>query len=346
MILRGPGDVMHYRKTEAREWALQNMVGCANTTIPSFSSDLRKLNESAIRHDIRRAMELGFTGTLLCSEVNVTHDEYRQFVEWSSDEAAGRLQLVFHAAFNTLEENIEMAQIARDAGAHYTLLSYPANFRPASMAQVYDYTRAFCDHTALGVMLFPVPLWNFGRLHPADIDIDTLDRMVQDCANVVAIKAEGGRSVGGIVEVHRRFSGRVVVSCPLEKDIIPLMQYMRFRYSGTSSFEYYGDTVPRMFSLAVAGDHEAAMKIYWQISAARAANAATNAYVAHTLFINRALWKYKGWLNGMNGGPLRQPTMKVSERDMNMLRRAVIESGIANPAEPNDQYFVGRHPLQ
>jgi len=335
----------HYKKSEARDWALQNMTGVANTTIPSFSSDLKRLNEKGIRHDIRRAIELGFKGTLLCSEVNMTNDEYRQFVEWCADEAKGRLQLIFHAAFNTLDENVEMAQMAHRAGAHYTLLSYPANFYPTSMQEVYDYTKTFCDRTDLGVMLFPVPLWNFGRLHPSDIDIDTLSRLVDSCPNVIAIKAEGGRSTGGIVNVHRKFHGKVVISCPLEKEIIPLMQYMDFQYSGTSSFEFYGDTMPRMFDLARAGKHDAAMEIYWQIAPARNANTATNAYVGHTLFLNRMLWKYKGWLNGMNGGPLRQPTMKISERDMNALRKAVIDSRIGNPTEPNAAYFVGRNPI-
>jgi 4-hydroxy-tetrahydrodipicolinate synthase len=333
-----------YRKPEARDWALAHMTGVANTTIPSYSADLKRLNEAGIRHDIRRAIALGFSGTLLCSEVNLTTDEYRQFVEWSANEARGRLHLILHAAFNTLAENIEMARMAEAAGADYALLSYPANFYPASMEEVYAYSPAFCDATSLGVMLFPVPLWNFGRLHPADIDLDTLERLVADCPNVIAIKAEGGRTTGGIVDVHRRFDGRVVISCPLEKDIIPLMRYMRFQYSGTSSFEYYGDTVPRMFAHARAGRFDEAMAIYWQIAPARAANTATNAYTTHTLFLNRMLWKFKGWLNGMNGGPIRQPVMRVSERDMNLLRRAVIESRIANPTEPNAAYFIGRNP--
>ncbi len=334
-----------YQKSEAREWALQHMVGCANTTIPSFSGDLKRLNETGIRHDIRRAIELGFKGTLLCSEVNVTHDEYRQFIEWSADEARGRLHMILHAAFNTLEENIEIAHMAQRAGVDYVLLSYPANFYPTSMQEVFDYTRDFCDNTDLGVMVFPVPLWNFGRLHPADIDIETLEKLVTACPNVIAIKAEGGRATGGIIEVHDRFNGRVVVSCPLEKEIIPLMRYMDFQYSGTSSFEYYGDTVPRMFEHARARRFDEAMKIYWQIAPARNANTATNAYVGHTLFLNRMLWKFKGWLNGMNGGPIRQPTLKISERDMNLLRRAVIESRVANPIEPNAAYFVGRNPV-
>ncbi len=58
-----------YRKTEARDWAKEHLRGVANVVIPSFSADLRRLNEKGIRHDIRRELELGFAGTLLVSEV-------------------------------------------------------------------------------------------------------------------------------------------------------------------------------------------------------------------------------------------------------------------------------------
>jgi len=61
-----------YRKNEARDWARQHLRGVANVVIPSFSGDLYRLNEKAIRHDIRRELELGFAGTLLVSEVAST----------------------------------------------------------------------------------------------------------------------------------------------------------------------------------------------------------------------------------------------------------------------------------
>ena len=32
--------------------------------------------------------------------------------------------------------------------------------------------------------------------------------------------------------------------------------------------------------------------------------------------LHRMLWKYQAWLQGFNGGPLRQPTMKL--RDVHM----------------------------
>ena len=88
------------------------MRGLCNVVIPSYTLDLKRLNEKGIRHDIRRELELGFWATLLVSETAVTVPEYRQFIQWAHDEAKGKLKLVHHAGFNTLEENIEAVQMA------------------------------------------------------------------------------------------------------------------------------------------------------------------------------------------------------------------------------------------
>ncbi|MGZ8269011.1 MAG: dihydrodipicolinate synthase family protein, partial [Burkholderiales bacterium] len=71
--------MVRYKKAEAREWARENMRGLANVVIPSYSADLKRLNEKGIRHDIRKEIEYGFWATLLVSEVAITVDEYRQF---------------------------------------------------------------------------------------------------------------------------------------------------------------------------------------------------------------------------------------------------------------------------
>ncbi len=333
-----------YLKSEAREWARARLRGCANVIIPSYSADLKTLNEQAIRHDVRRCIELGFTGSLLVSEVNVTLEEYRRFAEWAHDEADGRLQLVHHASFNTLEENVEAAKLTAPF-TDYVLLSYPANFYPQSEEDVFSYTEAFCRNSELGVMLFVVPLWNFGRLHPADISPRLLRRMVDEIPNVIAIKAEGARNTGGIIDVYRQLKDDVIVTTPLEREIIPLMALADFQYTGTSNTEYYGDSVPRMFEFASSGDMDAAMEVYWRIQPARAANAAVGQITQTTGFINRMQWKFQGWLNGMNGGPLRQPTMKVPDRTMAILRRGLIDSGLPCEQADNAEFFVGRHPL-
>ena len=113
--------MVRYKKNDARAWARDNMKGVANVVIPSFSRDLKRLNEKGIRFDIRKEIEYGFWGTLLVSEVAITVDEYTQFVKWSHDEAGGKLKLIHHAGFGTLKQNIAAVQAADKAGAGWCL---------------------------------------------------------------------------------------------------------------------------------------------------------------------------------------------------------------------------------
>ena len=104
------------------QWAKENLDGLINVVIPSFTQDLKGLNEKGIRHDVRKCIELGFTGTLLVSEVVMSLEEYIEFTKIAVDEAAGKLTIVHHASFNTLEDNIEAVQLAEEAGADLVLL--------------------------------------------------------------------------------------------------------------------------------------------------------------------------------------------------------------------------------
>jgi 4-hydroxy-tetrahydrodipicolinate synthase len=56
------------------------------------------------------------------------------------------------------------------------------------------------------------------------------------------------------------------------------------------------------------------------------------------------LWKYQGWLQGFNGGPLRQPTMRLVDRQLRPLRSALEQCGLNPWPEPDGDFFVGRNP--
>ena len=60
--------MLRYKKSEARESARENIRGLANVVIPSYSLDLKRLNERGIRHDLRKEIEYGFwvTNYRLC----------------------------------------------------------------------------------------------------------------------------------------------------------------------------------------------------------------------------------------------------------------------------------------
>lgn len=335
-----------YTRGEARDWAREHLKGVINVIIPSFTSDLERINEPAIRHDVRKQFEHGFDGALLVSEVVITQDEYRRFCAIAQDEAQGRQIFVHHSSWSTLEHARSALRIAEDTGAELVLLSYPPNFYPENEQELYGYTRAICDSTSLAVMLFPMYLWGFSpRIHPSDIPVGVIRRLLDDCPNIVAIKAEGGfPSVMGVIECHRHFGRQVVISCPIEGDLIPLAQVMPIELSATSDHEYYGPMIPRIMRHLRACEFDEATQLYWQIHPARRAKAAANAQLQGGAFINRQAWKFEAWLQGYSGGPLRQPTQRIHDGQMNQLRKGLVDSGLSPTTEPNGAFFVGRYP--
>lgn len=331
-------------KHNARDWAREHFHGVNNVLIPSFSTDLTRLNESGVRHDVRRIIELGFTGTLLVSETNITPDEYIHFTEIAHDEAGDRLNLIFHASFNTLEENIAAARRAEAAGARLALLSYPPSFYPKSLQELYDYTKAFCDATDLAIILFPMTHWGFERLHSASLPVDMLADLVDAAPNVVSVKAEGGfPSIAGFAHAWHRLSEKVLITMPIIQEAIALAALVPLRVIATSNTEYYGDTAPRMLALAQEGKIDQAMDLLWKIAPAWKANGNV-APVPHAHSVNRSAWKYQAWLAGFNGGPMRVPANRLHSGEMAAFRRALVDSGLWVTDDPDEEYFVGRNP--
>jgi 4-hydroxy-tetrahydrodipicolinate synthase len=338
-----------YARDEARDWAREHLLGVVNVIIPSFTNDLRGINEAAVRHDVRKQVEHGFTGALLVSEVTITQPEYREFCEIAADEAAGRQLFVHHSSWSDYETAVTGLRIAEETGAELVLLSYPPNFYPLTENDLYDYTRAICDATSLGVMLFPVGLWGFSdRIHPSDIPVAVIRRLIDDCPNVVAIKAEGGypSTFMGTVEAWRRFGEEVVISCPIEGHLIPLAQLMPIQVSATSDTEYYGPMIPRIFAHLEVGEFDVATELFWQAHPARKAKDALGPELHGTGFLNRQAWKFQAWLQGYNGGPLRAPTLRIHDRQMNALRAGLKKSGLEPTQEPNAAFFTGRNPTE
>jgi 4-hydroxy-tetrahydrodipicolinate synthase len=62
-------------------------------------------------------------------------------------------------------------------------------------------------------------------------------------------------------------------------------------------------------------------------------------------FINRQFWKFQGWLQGYNGGPLRQPTQRIHDAQMKALRQALVDSRLEPSFAPFREFFIGRNPI-
>ena len=147
-------------------------------------------------------------------------------------------------------------------------------------------------------------------------------------------------------DCFRRLADKdVLLSDPMEYTAPMWADIFDLQWMGTSNYEYYGDRTPRMFEALRAGKTDTAMDLYWEVEPARAARSAEMAAVSSSNFVPRYLWKYQAWLNGYNGGPIRQPAMKLSDSQMRRAADGLIASGIIEH-QPTDlaEYFVGRNP--
>jgi dihydrodipicolinate synthase/N-acetylneuraminate lyase len=330
---------------EAREWALSSLRGVCGCVMPSFTADLGDLNEAAIRHDVQRERELGFTGFLIVNECGTSEPEWRRFVEICVDEAGDDLVTVVQAASDTLAHNQAIAEHASAAGVDLMMPSYPLGFYPEDGDEIVAYTRALAEAGAMGVVVFAMNLWNFERLHPSGFKLEWLEQIVEKTPQVVAIKNEVGEpGVGGIAEVFRRFTGQVIVSDPLEMNSPAWTSTHGMQWMGTSNYEYFGASVPDYFALLQDRDRfEDAMDIYWRIHPSRQATGALMKQAnAGTTLVHRLLWKYQGWLQGFNGGPVRSPHMRLSDEQMGRLRSAAVASRLDVTDEPDAMFFQGR----
>lgn len=334
---------MAVARSKLKSWARSTWRGACNVIMPSYTSDLRTLNEAGIRHDVRRNIELGFWGALLVSECGTTFDEYRRFMEIAIDEAGGKHHLLVHGTFDTREQIIEAAKAGETLGASGLLLGHPNSFYPETEDDLYRHIAEVSDQTDLAVSLFVTAQMNLGRLHPSGYPPNVL-RRAADIENVVAVKYEVGRpGIAGDLEVWKllRDTG-VLFSDPLEAHSPLTVELFGMQWMGTSNYEYWGDAVPKYFDLLLKGEYDLAMEIYWRINPARQARVAIQSTVVGGNFIHRYLWKYQGWLHGFNGGRLRQPVMKLTDAQMRAVREPLIKSGFTIADESPADFYRGR----
>lgn len=336
-----------YEKGHAREWALTELQGCCGCVLPTFTADLSGLNEEAIRFDVQREKELGMKAILIVSEGGTTDAEYRRLIEICVAEAGEDLVTFVHAGQQTFEAMIEMIAFAEEAGVDFVLPAYPMTYYPTSYDQLFEDTRRVIDSTSLGVFIFAIDQWNFARMHPAGFPTDFMERVADACPSLAGIKNEVGLPyAGGLVDVFERFRGELLITDPLEHNAPIWIKNYGMRFMGTSNYEAMGDRVPAM--LAKLGDLETwdeGMEIYWQIAPTRRANTAIgSATVALTSLVPRLIWKYQGWLNGFNGGPLRGPLQRINQAQMTQLRAAAGAAGLEVTDQPDEAFFVGRNP--
>lgn len=331
-----------YIRTDVKARAREQWRGACNVTLPSFTADFAGLNEAAIRHDIRRAAELGFWGTLVAGECGTTEEEYVRFLEIALEEAPPGFKIVSHLSFDTAEQIIRVARLSYQMGAEAGLLSYPPSFVPSHPQEIVDWTRAVATASDLALIMFVVLTWGFKRLDASGFPQSAIEQIVDiDTAAAAKFEIGGAAAMTAFSDAMHSYGDRILVENPMEQHLPIQFRDYGVRWIGTSAYESFGGRIPEIFRLLEAGDDAKAMEVFWSYQAGREAKGAFHASFAGAGLIHRVGWKYLGWLNGFNGGLLRMPQMRLNPGQMKSLRAGLAASGFELPAD-DAEFYTGR----
>lgn len=335
-----------YSRHDVKARSRADWHGACNVTLPSFTTSFDALNAQAIEHDIRLGAEMGFWGTLVASECGTSFEEYGRFMEIAAGAAPKGFKLVTHLSFDRADQMIEAAKTAESLGFEAALFSYPPSFRPKTPADIVAFTREIAERVDIALILFAVPTWGFGGMHPSKFPPEATAAMAKlETAAAVKYEANPPAMTTGLADLLRRCKNDVIIECPLEQYAPGLVDWFGMQWMGTSAYDSFGDRVPRYFKLLHEGHWDEAMELYWSFQAGREAKGAFHATFPGANLIHRVGWKYLSWLQGYSGGLLRMPQMRLNPNQMKALRTGLAASSFKLPAD-DDAFYAGRFPLE
>jgi 4-hydroxy-tetrahydrodipicolinate synthase len=336
---------MVVRPSEAKAWAKQNLKGIITSTIPTYTQDMRYLNEKAIAHDIDLHVKQGFLGTSIITEAGTSPDETKHFIDICVKHSKNRIMTSLLTTFSSPAQTMEMVAYAKEAGVDLIQLGYPAMWHPNSLDEVVKYTEEVCKTSGLPTILWAANMWGWTELLP---DPNNYPRelllKLSDIPNIVGMKgATNDHKIWADIHSKGVVPGHVVES------LWPFwMRKFGGQWGGISVYNhvYYA---PEYFRLMLDGKFEQGMDLYWKMGPVRKAweeviltEVGGNnpwGWTGH----NRLRWKYVQWLVGGNGGPLRG-WYRVDNFFMKKIRPALVASDIPVTKDPDAKFFEGRNP--
>ncbi|MGZ8348494.1 MAG: dihydrodipicolinate synthase family protein [Allosphingosinicella sp.] len=336
-------------RSDRKAWAKANFKGLETILMPSFTPDLKELDEEGIRHDVRMSKKHGFF-SVFCAGVGLSPEEQLRMIRIVVDEANGELEVAFSMGFNKDDEKLDLMRLACDAGATHVLLHPSFQWKPADAKELYDWYRRMIDSSDLNIALWATDGQNFRHFAPANIPIDVIDRL-GDLDKVIAIKLMTTLDEAVTFQLCERVSDRILIGCVNLKMFPLLSKHYGAQWSGAWTVEALQSPdkpyVTNYVNQLNAGQYDEAIATYHHITPAYRALFQMMAPLLPAGVHPFTQLKYYQWFAGGNGGLLRTPSNPV-ERDFRLdprqrenIARAFEEIGIA-PTGPAESFVTGR----
>jgi len=323
---------MKYKKSEAKEYAREHMVGVWAANLTPFD-DALKLDEKAYRENLNHwintlnlgglfiagkqaeffSMSLAERKRLMALSVEVAH-------EAGNRQGKGHCGIVTSCSDTNLDVVLDLAQHSQDIGADYVIVHSPVlHFGADTEETIYEYYRYLSEKIDIGLAM-----WN----HPdcGYVMSPELCARIADLPNVVAIKYSTDRDK--YKRLTEMVGHKIHVSNPDEPDWLEnIMDYgWKLYLCSTPPFLLQTAADQRMNAytqLAFAGKFDEARQVRDSLNPVREAfkqSKPKGKPQAHA--------KYWQELIGQHGGPVRRPLLQLTEAEREATRQAVARSGL------------------
>ena len=310
-----------YTKSEAQDWAWENLRGEWSTLMTPFTPD-DEVDDDALRHNIRHVISLGTRGagcTWGMGEFwSLTREERLSVYETFADESAGQWLIGAHVTHTSVKDMLLLADHAESIDFDL-LIAAPPYFVTRTESQVVDFIRRLADSTNLAIMFYNSP--QFGIVMSAD----GLSRLC-DIPNVVGVK-EASFNRDLTIEAHRLLGDSAIISAPDEWVLfkgreLGFQQQVMFANTSDWRFDRHGDNnYVRFIDRATQGDIDDAMyeqrlapvkalsDKWWQYTVAKFGGA-----------LPASMCKYWGELMGLRHGHVRPPLSDLDDDEKEQLK--------------------------
>lgn len=319
---------MRYRKADAKAHARATMRGVWAAALTPFRPDL-SLDEEGFRRNVRHWVDdLGIAGLFIAGKQGeffaMSVAERKRTFELAVEATAGRAQTIMSCSDQNLDTVIELARHAQAVGADWIVVHAPVlHFVHRPDAVVEEYYRHVAAQVDIGIAMWSHP--DSGYLMSPD-----LCARIADIPNVVAIKYSVPREM--YATLTRLAGDRLLVSSASEDEWFDNIVELGWRLYLCSNPPFlYQTPVDRRIAdyteLAFRGEVEAARRVRDSLDPVRRAFKSTrppDKPHAHA--------KYWMELLGQAGGPVRRPSLALTEAEKDGIRAAFGGCGLRTAA--------------
>jgi 4-hydroxy-tetrahydrodipicolinate synthase len=242
----------------------------------------------------------------------VSHEEHNRVVEWTVEQAAGRVPVMAGAGSNNTAEAVALAEHAQKVGADALLVVTPYYNKPTQEG-LYRHFKAIADAVDLPIFIYNIPSRSV-----IDMSVETMARLFE-IKNIAGVKDATASMTR--VSLQRQVLGPDFIQ--LSGEDATALGFMA--HGGHGCISVASNVAPRLcseFQLAcLAGDFKAALAIQDKLMPLHTA-----------LFVetNPAPTKYALSLLGKMSEEARLPMVPVSETTRAVVRSAMVQAGLIN----------------